>query len=308
MRDDLDNPNRNGALSLENPSKEEKQLETYKAQARMYLFLHANVVKKHYASYILERLCEQNPELKELYVSGPEPNKLRNFRRVLETYRLIEEYIILYGEMLILYNPEDNEPCVVVDAYVFTDYDIEAFEERMLIEYIQNNPHNDESSPQSEFAKKAAIRVARYGAGYGLSRMGASLTHTATRLSALSNHYASGHKTLMRVERSISGKKTQREALLKLLNKSAKYGQSAAQKKVAGTVLTKLGSKLKKGTFRLITLLDVFNHLEVVDDSPNALFRVEAKHDILPKLKIYCEQNNNYQTIINRQYFENADE
>lgn len=302
----LNNTNHNRTFPFENPSEQEKQLKIYKQQAWMYLMKNLEAVIRKYAYYILDELCKQSSFIKNNYQPFEDQSPSHHFERKSAT-ELIEKYITLYEEMLILYNPEDIEPCVVVDAYVFTDYDIEAFEERMLIEYIQNNPNSDESASQSAFAKEAVIRAARYGAGYGMGRMGASLTHTATRLSALSNHYASGHKTLMRVERSFRGKKAQREALFKLLNKSSKYGKSAAERKVVGTVLTKLATLKKRSVLRPITLLDVFKPHSFGQRTPMEGWRETAESHVLPELIKYCEQHNNYQTIINQQYISNAD-
>ena len=283
-------------------SEEEERLETYKAQAWMYLFLHFHEVKIRYAEYIFKQLCEQNSELK---VNNLEPKETVFFSSY--ACQFIEEYILLCDEALVLCNLE-KEPCVVVDAYAFTNYDIDAFEERMLAEYIQNNPNREKPAFQTAFTRKATTKAAGFVIGSGLNKTGTSLINTGARLSRLSNHYASGHESLMRLQRSFRGKKAQQEALSKLIDKSSRYGKSAAQKKATGTVLTRLGSKLKKGTFRPVTVFDALNPWEVADDTSNARMKDEAKRLVLPELEIYCERNNNYQTIINQQYFCNADE
>ena len=184
---------------------EELRLARYIMQARLHLITHHKLIKGKFAGYVFEELCKQNSRMNEYY--HPEKSKTINFKALQEAIILIEEHISFCGEMLVLRNPE-KEPCVVVDAYAFTDFDIEAFEEQMLTEYIQTNSHT-ESSPYSAFAKKAAVRMARFGGGYAMSKAGTFLTKIGDRLGLLSMHYASGHRMTMRIQRSFRGKKAQ---------------------------------------------------------------------------------------------------
>jgi len=303
----LDNPpDPYPPFTFSNLSEKEKRLEIYRIQAWQYLLIHAEEVKGKYAQYILKRLCEQNSDLNALYYSKSKSDKEVNVMTSYYALQVIERYILLCDEMLVLCNLE-KEPCVVVDAYVFTDYDIEAFEKQLLVEYIQNNPNREETSFYTDYTKKAATKTIQYTAGYGLDKMGTTLINTSGRLNKLSEHYASGHKTLMRTEKSIRGKKAQKEALIKLFGKSSEYGKSAAEKKIAGTLLSKLGSKLKKGPFKPVTVLDVFKVTNLADTSITGVNKNIAERYVLPELKKYCERNNNYRTIMNQQYFENAD-
>jgi hypothetical protein len=283
---------------------EELRLAGYIMQARLYLITHHELIKLKYANYVFEELCKQNSRMNEYY--HLEKSKIISFGVANEAIKLIKEYILFCGEMLVLCNPE-KEPCVVVDAYAFTDFDIEAFEEQMLTEYIQNNSYT-ESVPYSAFVKKAAVRMAKFGGGYAMSKAGTFLTKTGDRLSLLSKHYASGHKMTMRIQKSFRGKKAQQEALLKLMNKSAKYGKSAAKSTVTGTVLKKSAAKLTKGAFRPVSIFDTFFNVPNAGVEDEFGYQKEAEYFISTELMIYCERNNNYKTIINQQYFIAVDE
>jgi hypothetical protein len=91
------------------------------------------------------------------------------------------------------------------------------------------------------------------------------------------------------------------------MNKSAKYGKSAARSTATGTVLKKSAAKLMKGAFRPISILAVFNVSDFSDGTMDAKYKAMAKLYVLSELEIYCERNNNYQAIINQQYLDNAD-
>jgi hypothetical protein len=104
----------------------------------------------------------------------------------------------------------------------------------------------------------------------------------------------------MRIQRSFRGKKAQRDALIKMYNRSAQYKNYAGKALYTGKTLVRL-SKYTTGAFRLLDAFKPYplNHTQSAD-------YVEKKCEmyLVKVLPIYCDKYNNYNQIINQQYYE----
>ncbi|MDR3059249.1 MAG: hypothetical protein LBU84_14070 [Prevotella sp.] len=109
------------------------RLMAYKSQARTYLLSNADDIISKYAKLIYQELCIQNTEVQNHYYGELKTGAMG--RSV--AYEIISAYTTICEDVLILFNPLDKEPAVVEDAYIFSDYDIGAFEEKILSEYIE---------------------------------------------------------------------------------------------------------------------------------------------------------------------------
>jgi hypothetical protein len=277
-------------------------------QAKLYLITHSEKVQHNYADYICKQLCQQDPNVKRSLYGEDETKSELSYSLKFGRHAILFllDYIMLCDDMLILFHPKDKEPSVVVDAYTFFDIAVfesqikEVFEKQIMEEYI----NSDKENPGSGLAKEAASRTVRFGTGYGMNKAGAFLTKTGNRLSVLSKHYASGHSSMMRVTRSIRGKKRQQEALMSLYKKSARYGKLAVRSQAAGGMLKWSATKLMKGALKPVSILAVFNVSDMGMASLDYNNKVTAEQYLPEALAAYCEKHNNYRMIIDQKYFE----
>ncbi len=276
-----------------NMSEAERRLNAYRMQAKMYLITNADSIKSKYANLVLSEIFSRSPSPVEYFV--PNSLKLQGNNYLI---KLIKECIFFCEDLLVLINPKTEGPCVVVNAYAFTEYDIEAYEERLLTEYINN------SDSYHDIIEKGMPFVVKQGAKYGIKKgsniLGRSIYSKGVRYFAISGHNASGHSSLMRIQRSFRGKKAQREALLKMYNRSSQYKNYASKSLFAGKTLVRL-SKYTTGAFRL---LDVFKPYPTNQNQSIGYVEEKCEEYLIKELPVYCDKYNNYNLIINQLYYE----
>ena len=286
-----DNNNIFGDTSIE-----QRRLAAYRHQAKLYVISNIDEIKEKYAKCIYLKLCTQNPDIKMHY--GGEVNKSTGER---EAKEIIKSYIILCEDCILLFNPNNMEPAVVEDVYIFTDYNITTFEHQLFLEYIQNQRSGE--NPLSEIAKKAAMRAGNAGGGYAMDKLGDLLVTRSNRLSSLAQHYDGGHNSRMRIERSFKGKAAQKEAFKKMFLQSKNFTKGATVGKMAGNFLKTKGTDMLKGSFRPISMVDALRPMDITHGSWDTPEKNRMKKIIPQELTIYCNKNNNYQWIVKQQYF-----
>lgn len=281
-----------------NLSEVERKLNAYRMQTQMYLLANADDIKTKYAGLILSELLLQYPSLSLEFLNPP--SLLLN--RDLHLTKLIKECIFFCENFLVLINPKTEEPCVVVNAYAFTKYDIDAYEERLLTEYVNNsNPYHEIIETAIEKGAPFAVKQgAKYGIKKGSNMLGRSIHSKGVRYFAIGSHNASGHSSLMRIERSFREKKAQRDALIKMFNRSSQYKNYAGKALSAGKTLVRL-SKYTNAGFRF---LDAFKSHPLNESQSVSYVEKICEEYLIRVLPVYCDKYNNYNRIVNQQYYE----
>lgn len=271
-------------------------------QERMYMLSQISNIKLKYAEHIYAELILQNSSVKNHYggLSTQSTGEM-------VAKSIISENIIYCGDsfssFFVLCNPLSAEPCVVSDVYDFLYGGNTSYSKNVLLQYIQKSKEREESL-FSDLTKKTAKNGAKLGAAYGLDKAGGYLASRAGRLESLALHYSSGHATTMRVNSSFRGKVAQTNAFKSLFRKSSTFATYAARHKAASSTLGFIAGRLRKGSFKPITLADALMPMEFGYGTWDAREKERMSVIIPIELDNYCAKHNNYLFIINQQYFE----
>jgi hypothetical protein len=290
----------------------------YAIHQRLHILSRIDDIKVKYCRHVYEMLALQNPEIKRtLYgVKNIMPDgKISEASGIGENIALdiISEHTIYCGDFFssffVLCNPQNAEPSVVTDVYDFLDTSTGCASLNTLREYIQLNKEKEVLfTEQMKNASKTVLKQGvKSGAGYGLGKAARHLASQAGRLQSIAKHYSPGHAVHMRVTSSYRGKAAQSKAFAALFRKSESYALYTARYKIAGTGLKWLAGKMSKsgGMPKPISMLDVAKPMETARyDTFTAQETSRMSRLIHSELNNYCEKNNNYQRIINQQYFE----
>lgn len=93
-------------------------------------------------------------------------------------------------------------------------------------------------------------------------------------------------------------------AFKSLFRKSSSFATYAARHKAASSTLGWLAGRLRKGSFKPITLADAFMPKDMGDATLTGPEKSRMVRMIPIELDSYCKKHNNYQLIINQQSFE----
>lgn len=181
---------------------------------------------------------------------------------------------------------------------MFSDYDIGAFEERILAEYIENKKMNDDNFEDLFGAGKLVASKAVSGVvGSRVAKLGDLAILRANRLAALAKYYDGGHQSRMRVQRSFRGKTAQNNMMKQISLKGKNLSKMSDFYKKGGSFVKGRGVSSYKNAFRPITPLDALKHLTPIDDAPDSVERNRMRELIPEELAKYCEKNNNYRCM-----------
>lgn len=274
-------------------SEEHKIISAYAFQAKMYILTNQEVIKKKYASWIFDEL--KIPPMTSSI--GVEPIEHLGVT-------LIKHFVELYDNLLILYNPETKKPSIIDSAYAFSEYDVPAFEEKILLEYA-NSRKNDGSGGSNEIVDIVKNRAIKMGAGLTLMKAGSHLSRKAILWSSKANNYSAVHSYMMKNKRIFQSTRSQQKALNTMMGNIEKLGSKSKyatkSTKLLGFISTKLIKSAIKGP---IGIFDAFT--PAVSNAPNRPNYEDEifKERVLKELKKYCINNSNFDAVINQQYFE----
>lgn len=285
---------------LRNPSREEEisdyMLDIGRAfQDKMAILSRMGDIKIKYHWFVYEKLAELEPGVKMHYMS-------HSTQSVGERVALsiIAENTLFCGDhahsFFVLCNPKTGQPSVVTDVYGFVQ---EAHLMDVISTYIGD--YREKEATLRGRAVKTGIKL---GTGYAGERLGDHLVARAGRLQRIVDHCSSGHDRFTRVTRSISGKEAQNAAFKSLFNKSKEYAKYSARHKTAGSALRKIAGRMKKGSIKPITPIDVLKPESMRKGTYTDIETARMRSFIPQVLAKYCEHQNNYHYIINQQYFE----
>ena len=271
------------------------RLIAYQSQARTYLLSNAGEIMSKYADLIYERLCEQNPRIKEsLYGVFPTESPVARAKAI----EIISAHITICEDVLVLFNPDDKEPAVVEDAYMFSDYDIGAFEIKILSEYIENKKKSEDNFEDLfSVGKFVAGKAASGAARSAVAKLGDLAILRADRLATLAKHYDGGHQARMRVQRSFKGKALQKNMMKQIASKGKNLSKLSNFYKKGGSFMKGRGLPSLTSIPKPITLFDALKP-ETLGYSAYDGAEIRWIEILIPtELAKYCEKSNNYRCI-----------
>lgn len=279
-------------------SDEERALIAYEFEARMYVMSHIGDVTQKYAEYIFEKLCKQNSEI-EMYWMGKFVNGTYGKDRACD---VIKSYTELTADAVILYNPATEQPAIVEDVFQFTDYDIQAYEYKMFIEYMnqRNSKQFDTNRTPIGLVDLAKAKTKQAATGYAMYNTGNKIVSKASRFDTLAKHYQGGHAMQMRINKSVRGATEQKRIMQQMIFKQKKLVKASKVYKLVGGKLKLSGIKKIGGILKPVSFADIFLSPTMFAVSDLTIPEKKRMERIIPQeLAKYCYKNDNY----NIQYF-----
>lgn len=282
---------------------EEGIMAVYEMQEYLYVMSHIKEIRKEYISYIYKQLVVQRPGLGKDYSSFVRADQIEKTIK-----DIVNSLIITIEHIFILCDPKEGLPKVVVDAHDFVPGNAKSREVQLVLQYIHGIDVDKESDYLQDLGANSAKKLASRQTVHYAARKGSEyMLNRGNRLGELARHAGGGHRTMMRVNRSVRGKKAQQDALINLLKKSGKYGKSAANYRMAGKALDKMARKSGNPfrAFKPVTFADIFlNSTSFGEgDSIDLYHKKIVKLIIIEELNNYCNKHNNFEKILNEQHF-----
>lgn len=291
-------PNRSNSIELDLIDEYDRRIVAYRFQAKMYVLSNINLILNQFTRLIYEHISTRQRDAEQ------HPFE---YNDIVETeLSIIREYVQYIGdELLVVFNPKTGQPAVIEDAYIFTEYDVDAFEEKLTTELIQAiEIENTRRSGSYQFVKDQLMSRSKKVAGGAVSfYVGNRVLSYADRFGRLASHYDGGHAARLRIQNSFRGKMAQKGAFTQMSGKGKQFMTQLTRRKFVGGWLKNIGSNFMKGALKPVTPLSIALHVQSFGDATlKDQFSSLIASRIIDNLAEYCVKNQNYSLLINQTY------